>query len=326
MDVENYISGLLYRHDCVILPGLGGFVTNYVPAKINLVNHTFWPPSKSILFNSKLTNDDGLLIHKITVSEKIPYEQAKNEVLEFVYKCRMQIEENEFVKLSEIGTITKNREGNLLFEPDRTVNYLEDAYGLTTFVSPPIARKPLHRRLEQKFTDRKPVPFEERKKRKAVYAYLAIIPIILIIGWLVFNTNFRNKDIQQSGIVTVSEKLSGDNQSPEEKLNTTELNTNSDKLAKSNALETGTGPSAESVFEPPKPVYYIIGGAFQYEENARKFVITLRSKGYNAKQAGLSRHGLHIVSYFNSTDKSEALMNLALIRKNDNTSAWLLKK
>jgi len=326
MVVENYISRLLYKHDCVILPGFGGFVTDYAPAKIHPVNHTFYPPSKSILFNSKLTSDDGLLIHEISVSEKISYEQAKSDVLEFVDSCRLQIEDNGFVKLTAIGTITKNRDGNFLFEPDTSVNYLEDSYGLTNFVSPPIARKPLHRRIEQKFIDRKPVPYEERKQRKAAYAYIAIIPVILIIGWLVFNTNFRNKDIQQSGILPATEQFtSGIN-------NTNEIPAKKPKpgVTYSNKISepenSDAGPSPESVFEPPKPVYYIIGGAFQYEKNANRFAATLRSKGYNAKQAGLSRRGLHIVSYFDSSDKSEALMNLELIRKNDNPAAWLLKK
>ena len=326
MVVENYISRLLYRHDCVILPGFGGFVTNYAPAKIHPVNHTFSPPSKSILFNSKLTSDDGLLIHEISVSEKISYEQAKSDVLEFVDSCRNRIEEKGYVKIAEIGTITKNGEGNLLFEPDTSVNYLEDSYGLATFVSPPVARKPLHRRLEQKFTDRKPVPYEERKKRKAAYAYLAIIPVIIVIGWLIFNTNFRNNDIQQSGIIDVTEQFSSENKNPEAVSATSSGSENSISEITAGDDMTDAEPSAESVFEPPKPVYYIIGGAFQFEQNARRFVATLRSKGYNAKLAGLSKRGLHTVSYFDSTDKSEALMNLALIRKNDNPSAWLLKK
>ena len=50
MKMETYISELLYRHDCVILPGLGGFITNYRSAQIHPVSHTLRPPSKSISF------------------------------------------------------------------------------------------------------------------------------------------------------------------------------------------------------------------------------------------------------------------------------------
>jgi hypothetical protein len=40
----------------------------------------------------------------------------------------------------------------------------------------------------------------------------------------------------------------------------------------------------------------------------------------------MNAKGLHLVSYFNSEDKSEALVNLAMIRRDSNPSAWLLKK
>jgi len=72
--------------------------------------------------------------------------------------------------------------------------------------------------------------------------------------------------------------------------------------------------------------YYIIGGAFQIKQNANKLVGTLRQNGYNATHEGINAKGLHLVSYFNSEDKSEALANLAMIRRDSNPSAWLLKK
>jgi hypothetical protein len=34
MKIEQYISELLYKYDCVIVPGLGGFVANYKSATI----------------------------------------------------------------------------------------------------------------------------------------------------------------------------------------------------------------------------------------------------------------------------------------------------
>ncbi|MFN2430356.1 MAG: hypothetical protein ABR574_10085, partial [Cryomorphaceae bacterium] len=33
--LDQYINELLYDYDCVILPQLGGFVTNYKPAQID---------------------------------------------------------------------------------------------------------------------------------------------------------------------------------------------------------------------------------------------------------------------------------------------------
>ena len=54
MKVEKHISELLYDHDCVIIPELGGFVGNYTPAQIHPVRHTFTPPFKNIIFNIRI--------------------------------------------------------------------------------------------------------------------------------------------------------------------------------------------------------------------------------------------------------------------------------
>ena len=66
--------------------------------------------------------------------------------------------------------------------------------------------------------------------------------------------------------------------------------------------------------------------SFKSETNASKLVGILRAKGYDAQRAGLSRKGLFAVAYFSTHDKEEALINLAMIRRDDNPSAWLLKK
>jgi len=79
MQLSGYISELLYENDCVIIPGFGGFVGNYSSAKIHPVNHTFYPPSKNILFNSKLTSDDGLLLHSVSIGENISYAEARSK-------------------------------------------------------------------------------------------------------------------------------------------------------------------------------------------------------------------------------------------------------
>ena len=74
--VDKHISELLYQHDCVIVPEFGGFVANYCSAKIHPTQHTFTPPSKSIVFNSNLKNNDGLLANHIALAENTNYPEA----------------------------------------------------------------------------------------------------------------------------------------------------------------------------------------------------------------------------------------------------------
>ena len=80
MRLAKYISDLLYRYECVILPNFGGFVTNEISAKISSA-HTFYAPSKQLTFNPHLQNNDGLLANYIAESNNIPYSNAL-EILE----------------------------------------------------------------------------------------------------------------------------------------------------------------------------------------------------------------------------------------------------
>ena len=74
MNIANYISDLLYRYNCIIIPNFGGFVTNKISAKIDEASNMLYPPKKQITFNSHLKENDGLLANYIATSENISFE------------------------------------------------------------------------------------------------------------------------------------------------------------------------------------------------------------------------------------------------------------
>jgi len=84
MQLETYISDLLYRYDCVTVPELGAFLTNRVSAKVHESTHTFYPPKKLLSFNEQLQNNDGLLanyiaeVEKKCMNQRIPFILPKN--------------------------------------------------------------------------------------------------------------------------------------------------------------------------------------------------------------------------------------------------------
>ena len=59
MQLETYISDLLYRYECVSVPGFGAFLTQRVSAKINDTTNTFYPPKKTVSFNEQIQKNDG---------------------------------------------------------------------------------------------------------------------------------------------------------------------------------------------------------------------------------------------------------------------------
>ena len=75
-----HIEELLYLHDCVIVPGFGGFICDYTSANINEKTGTIVPPSKKVVFNKHLKQNDGLLIDWIARKEQIDYEKAQRRL------------------------------------------------------------------------------------------------------------------------------------------------------------------------------------------------------------------------------------------------------
>ena len=90
MDITAFIRELLFGHDCVIVPGFGGFIGNYTPARIDKNSGTFYPPVKQISFNRNLNHNDGLLIGKISGFSNMTYGDTRNMVEEFVAELRRQ--------------------------------------------------------------------------------------------------------------------------------------------------------------------------------------------------------------------------------------------
>lgn len=130
MRLEQYISNLLKQHNCVIVPDFGGFVANYKSAIINEGKKKIFPPSKSVLFNHHLTNNDGLLANEVANQQNCSYPDALSLIKGKVNDWEKRLDEGDRVELEDLGFLFK-REGQIHFEQSRDTNLLLSAYGLT---------------------------------------------------------------------------------------------------------------------------------------------------------------------------------------------------
>lgn len=199
MDISRHISDLLFEHECVIIPGFGGFVCSYSPANIHPVQHLFNPPSKALLFNPELKTNDGLLANQISVSLKITYNRAIEIIGEFVNETLETINSGSQITLETIGVIYADQEGNLQFKQDQKSNFLKESYGLTSFISPKINRNShkITHKPETQFADRKAKTNSKKQRILANVAFI-IVPVLLTFGYFYFNTEvfdsrFQNK-------------------------------------------------------------------------------------------------------------------------------------
>lgn len=129
--VEQLIGDLLLQHNCVIVPGFGGFVAKSVSARIDYDKGTMMPPRKSLLFNKQLVNNDGLLVNEFSLCNKLTFDEANTQVGAKVTDWNRILKEGSRIELDRVGRLYKDAEGNLCFEQDRFFNLLLESFGLS---------------------------------------------------------------------------------------------------------------------------------------------------------------------------------------------------
>ena len=127
---DEIIVQLIIQHDCVVIPEFGGFVTKAIPSKIDYDKGIMSPPSKQLLFNIQLLNNDGLLTTEISSVNKISYTEASNEIVRKVSEYHAALKAGKKITIHKVGTFQRNQEGLLVFEQDRFFNFLMSSYGL----------------------------------------------------------------------------------------------------------------------------------------------------------------------------------------------------
>ncbi|MDG2194997.1 MAG: SPOR domain-containing protein [Polaribacter sp.] len=300
MTLANYINDLLYRYDCVVIPDFGGFVTNVVSAKVNQFSHTFYPPTKQITFNSLLKNNDGLLANYIASSENVSFEKAV-EIISSTVKTWQQQLQNESLLVGKIGSLSLNKEQQLVFEPNQTTNYLTASFGLSSFSSPTV------KRLEYNKQGQQVAPIASTSKKAAtIFKYAATVAVVLTLGTIGWNANNQQQQ---------KESYAQQQKAVEQKIQ-------SATFVISNPLPT----IKLNVTKTAAKGFHIVAGAFQFPENAEKKLHQLKAKGFDAKVLGKNKWNLTQVAYTSFSTRAEAFKNLNTIRKEHSKDAWLLVK
>lgn len=141
MAIAKYIGELLYDYECVIIPGLGGFISSDKSVSINEVVHSFTPPFRKIQFNTQLHENDGLLVNYIARQEKVDYKVAKQLVAKFVFECHYSLDAGNKKDIVGVGSIQYDENKNIVFEQNLSINYNSRSFGLSSLVSPSIKRE-----------------------------------------------------------------------------------------------------------------------------------------------------------------------------------------
>ena len=132
-DLNVYIEELLYKHQCVIIPKFGAFISNRKSAKM-ADDKTFDPPKRELSFNASLNSNDGLLMKYVSEQSGIDYKLVEDYINLAVEGWKRILQQEQPLELERIGTLRQTREGRVSFEPANDVNYLTDSFGMGPFV------------------------------------------------------------------------------------------------------------------------------------------------------------------------------------------------
>ena len=116
-NIDRYIEILLLKHDCVIVPGFGGFVAHHVSAQFDEADRTMLPPKTTVGFNQQLTMNDSLLVQSYIETYDYSYPEALRVINDEVAQLRSMIEEYGHFDINSVGRLSLNKDGNYEFEP-----------------------------------------------------------------------------------------------------------------------------------------------------------------------------------------------------------------
>ena len=311
MKIELYIAQLLYRYQCVTVPGFGAFLTEIKSATLNESTHSFSPPTKRIAFNANLKNNDGLLANHIALAEKTSYEYAVSKIQYEVFNWKKTFEENQNVTIKNVGDLRLNTDKNIVFTPHDQTNYLTSSFGLAPFVSPLVKREIFEKELEALEAKATITMVSEHNKTSNSYLkYAAIFVLGLGISGSVGYPMYQNQIASETLLVETAVQKQVQN-----------------KIQQATFFIESPVPAVTLSLKSDKEIkmpYHIMAGVYREEKNANKTLRILNRLGYDAKRIAPNKNGFFPVLYGSYATFAEAEKAKKEINVKHNPEAWIL--
>jgi nucleoid DNA-binding protein len=357
MKIGIHISELLFEHDAVILSGFGEFYTRYNPAKFVPEEGRIEAPSKTIAFNPENKQGTTPLVAYLCERQNMKEDQVSKYLSDFVSEISALLEEGKKVELEKIGIFSKNQDGSLNFEPDLSVNYLDETIGLGAVEEPPkksasqllVTDQPGEVPISEVVSAKESESVEantdetnhkheeyimEQEKRQSLppalrWIAFTVVPILVVIIILALNYNYffscsRQQKQTETTVIAPVETPSEDDAMTQP------------SGAEAPAEEARPAPQQQTVtdpgVQPPKPepgrkVYFIVVGSFPEEATAEQLALNLRKQGASLASVFMKTgFNYHRVCYGYYYDLKEAEAILDAVKENVNPDAYILHR
>jgi cell division septation protein DedD len=325
MQFENLIKDLLYSNDCVVLPGLGGFIAKYKGASLNTNLHTVYPPQKTIGFNPQIKENDGLLVSALCALNNCSYAEGKIELDAWVKEQSNTLLRGEKISWKGIGILFQDRLGKIQFIPDSKGNFSLESFGLEKIILVPVERE-----IQEPATAEVSV-LEKRAAQgsKWIWKAAAVLALpILGVGIFALSHKIESTDWQYASFKLFGTKSRVAEYTPAvTRTIPTYIVAEETEIAPTPAInETAESApireEATEVVSTSKNKYEVIVGAFAVSDNANRLVRDLKKKGFSASLSS-KKGNLQLVSSGSEDNYEAALQQLDRAKTEISSSSWL---
>lgn len=112
-----HLAYLLTEHNCVVIPGFGGFVVQKEKSQYLEKECIHTAPRYTIGFNDSLIHNDGLLINSLMRENDIDYSAAQRKLEEYTDELKQILDKSGEINFQGIGRLSLSEEGSFHFSP-----------------------------------------------------------------------------------------------------------------------------------------------------------------------------------------------------------------
>lgn len=124
------INQQLRTQRLVVLPGFGGFVKDHVSAELDALRNRIHPPKNSVVFNARLSHNDGLLVAAFATENGLNYSDADTVVTDAISELRFRLNAGETIVWEGLGSMKRSIEGGIVFESAPASHLQDEFFGL----------------------------------------------------------------------------------------------------------------------------------------------------------------------------------------------------
>ena len=334
MDISSYIAEYIRENQILIVPGLGTFTKEQVPARFDAANDRFLPPTERIVFSSSFSDDLGLQKF-ICTAEKAKPKAVAQFIEQYVSNLIDLLATTEEIKIDALGTF-KRTSTKLTFKADESLASNVSYFGLKPQkeklgIQAPVEEVsliPEEAAITEIPTEEPILESQEEEELEEVQGSSKLKKAVLILFILALSAlaglqiNCPSLLGHLWNVPVVASKPVIDTITT--KIDTT-LKADSTLKSDSTNLKTDSLAPLASAIPLTSPSFEIIIAAFYKQSEADAFIKQLATRQINAHSIQTKKGGLFKISVGTFSDQATASTELLKLNKDLAKNAWIYR-